>query len=179
MNYFLKMKHWELFLMFAIPTGMSWMFGLAFDALVVAAIGLFMLIMLSLWIYSVAIWCNSKLPISRQSSTLLFCLSLVIPLVYVLVYFFFYLPLLQTGGAPAKPPLWLLPMHMLSMLSLFYSFWFTSSKFKLLLDNEDSGFMIFSSTFFLLFIFPLGVWIIQPSVNQLFHKLAVSDRISK
>jgi hypothetical protein len=49
----------------------------------------------------------------------------------------------------------------------------------LLLDNEDSGFMIFSSTFFLLFIFPLGVWIIQPSVNQLFHKLAVSDRISK
>jgi hypothetical protein len=158
---------------------MSWMFGLAFDALVVAAIGLFMLIMLSLWIYSVAIWCNSKLPISRQSSTLLFCLSLVIPLVYVLVYFFFYLPLLQTGGAPAKPPLWLLPMHMLSMLSLFYSFWFTSSKFKLLLDNEDSGFMIFSSTFFLLFIFPLGVWIIQPSVNQLFHKLAISDRISK
>jgi hypothetical protein len=145
----------------------------------VAAIGLFMLIMLSLWIYSVAIWCNSKLPISRQSSTLLFCLSLVIPLVYVLVYFFFYLPLLQTGGAPAKPPLWLLPMHMLSMLSLFYSFWFTSSKFKLLLDNEDSGFMIFSSTFFLLFIFPLGVWIIQPSVNQLFHKLAISDRISK
>jgi hypothetical protein len=97
----------------------------------------------------------------------------------VLVYFFFYLPLLQTGGAPAKPPLWLLPMHMLSMLSLFYSFWFTSSKFKSLLDNEDSGFMIFSSTFFLLFIFPLGVWIIQPSVNQLFHKLAVSDRISK
>ncbi len=165
--------------MFAIPTGMSWMFGLAFDALVVAAIGLFMLIMLSLWIYSVAIWCNSKLPISRQSSTLLFCLSLVIPLVYVLVYFFFYLPLLQTGGAPAKPPLWLLPMHMLSMLCLFYSFWFTSSKFKLLLDNEDSGFMIFSSTFFLLFIFPLGVWIIQPSVNQLFHKLAISDRISK
>jgi hypothetical protein len=158
---------------------MSWMFGLAFDALVVAAIGLFMLIMLSLWIYSVAIWCNSKLPVSRQSSTLLFCLSLVIPLVYVLVYFFFYLPLLQTGSAPAKPPLWLLPMHMLSMFCLFYSFWFTSSKFKSLLDNEDSGFMIFSSTFFLLFIFPLGVWIIQPSVNQLFHKLAVSDRISK
>jgi hypothetical protein len=35
--------------------------------------------------------------------------------------------------------------------------------------------MIFSSTFFLLFISPLGLWIIQPSVNELFHKLAKSD----
>ncbi|MFT5549053.1 MAG: hypothetical protein ACJAVV_003803 [Alphaproteobacteria bacterium] len=173
------MKHWELFLMFVIPTGMSWIFGLDFDALIVAAIGLFMLLVLSLWMYSIATWCNSRLPESRQSSTSLFCLSLVIPLVYVLMYFFFYLPLVQADGAPAKPPLWLLPMHMLSMLSLFYSFWFTSNKFKSLLDNEDSGFMIFSSTFFLLFIFPLGVWIIQPNVNKLFHKLAASDRTSE
>jgi hypothetical protein len=175
MNYFLRMKHWELFLMFLIPTAMSQIFGLPFDALVVAAIGLFMLLVLSLWIYSIAIWCNSKLPEARQSSTLLFVVALVIPLVYVLMYLFFYMPLLQTSGAPAKPPLWLLPMHMLSMLSLFYSFWFTSNKFKSLLDNEDSGFMIFSSTFFLLFISPLGLWIIQPSVNELFHKLAKSD----
>lgn len=165
--------------MFVIPTGLSWMVVLPFDVLIVATIGLFMLLVLSLWVYSVATWCNSKLPESRQSSPLLFCVALAIPLVSVLMYFFFYMPLLQEGGAPAKPPLWLLPMHMLSMLSLFYSFWFTSNKFKSLLDNEDSGFMIFSSTFFLLFIFPLGVWIIQPSVNELFYKLSSSDRSSE
>ena len=73
--------------------------------------------------------------------------SLVVPLVYVLLYIFAYLPQLQAGGAPEKPPLWLLPMHMLSMAAVFYVFWFAASRFKSLLKNEDADFLIFSSTF--------------------------------
>ena len=30
--------------------------------------------------------------------------------------------------------------------------------------------MIFSNTFFMLFVFPLGVWLIQPGVNQLYYE---------
>ena len=31
--------------------------------------------------------------------------------------------------------------------------------------------MIFSSTFFLLFICPIGIWLIQPGVNELYSRL--------
>jgi len=37
--------------------------------------------------------------------------------------------------------------------------------------GHDADFLIFSSTFFLMWLFPLGIWIIQPGVNQLFDKL--------
>ena len=94
-------------------------------------------------------------------------------MVYVLMYILLYIPQLQVSGGPDKPPLWLLPMHMLSMVAVFYVFWFTASRYKSLLENEDADFLIFSSTFFLMFIFPLGVWIIQPSVNELYHRHTV------
>ena len=43
------------------------------------------------------------------------------------------------------------------------------------LPTDVSLFLIFSSTFFLLFIFPLGIWIIQPNVNQLYAQLTPSE----
>jgi hypothetical protein len=44
-----------------------------------------------------------------------------------------------------------------------------------LLKDQNVNFLIFSSAFFLMFIFPLGLWIIQPSVNRLFYKLDNSE----
>jgi hypothetical protein len=44
-----------------------------------------------------------------------------------------------------------------------------------LLTREQADNMIFSNTFFLLFVFPIGVWLIQPGVNQLYFKLEDSQ----
>ena len=175
MSFFLKLRHWELFLMLVLPTALCWMWRVPFQPLVVASIGLFLLIVLFAWMGSVGIWCNARLPQARRSNVAVFAASMIVPLVYALLYIFVYLPQLQAGGPPEKPPLWLLPMHMISMVSIFYVFWFTASKYKSLLENEDADFLIFSSTFFLMFIFPLGVWIIQPSVNELFHRLTTAE----
>jgi len=170
MHFFLKLKHWELFLMLALPTAASLLFRVPMIPLVVASIGLFMLLVLFLWMFSIGSWSNSHLPEARRSNPVLFAASLAIPLVYVLMYIFVYVPQLA-GGPPEKPPLWLLPMHMLSMAGIFYAFWYTARQLKSLQENEEADFLIFSSTFFLLFIFPLGVWLIQPSVNELYQKL--------
>jgi len=170
MTFFLKLRHWELFLMLALPTIMSLMFDIPLEPLVVAAIGLFMMLVLFLWMFSIGTWSNRQLPESRQRSPLPFAAGLALPIVYLLMYIFLYIPLLQ-HGAPSKPPLWLLPMHMFSMVGIFYGFWYTARQLKSLQQNEDADFMIFSSTFFLLFIFPLGIWLIQPSVNQLYAQL--------
>ena len=170
MTFFLKLRHWELFLMLALPSIMTLMFDIPLQPLVVASIGLFMMLVLFAWMYSVASWANRHLPESRQRGRLPFIAALIIPIVYVLMYIFIYLPQLQQGP-PAQPPLWLLPMHMLSMVCIFYVFWYTARQFKSLQESEDADFLIFSSMFFLLFIFPFGVWLIQPSVNELYTRL--------
>jgi hypothetical protein len=170
MTFFLKLKHWELFLMLALPTVMTLMFGIPLKPLVVASIGLFMLLVLFLWMFSIGTWSNSRLPESRRIGPLPFTAGLALPLVYLLMYIFLYIPQLA-DGAPSRPPLWLLPMHMLSLAGIFYAIWYTARQLKSLQENEQADFLIFSSTFFLLFIFPLGVWLIQPGVNELYDKL--------
>ncbi|NCF35754.1 MAG: hypothetical protein GWP56_05110 [Gammaproteobacteria bacterium] len=170
MTFFLKLRHWELFLMLALPTIMSLMFDLPLEPLVVATIGLFMLLVLFGWMLSIGAWANRQLPESRQRSPLPFAVGLLLPIVYLLMYIFLYIPLLQ-DGVPSRPPLWLLPMHMFSMVGTFYGLWYTARQLKSLQENTEADFMIFSSTFFMLFIFPLGIWLIQPSVNQLYAKL--------
>lgn len=167
MTFFLKLRHWELFLMLALPTIMSLMFDIPMEPLVVATIGLFMMLVLFGWMLSIGAWSNRQLPESRRRSPLPCAAGFALPIVYVLMYIFLYIPLLQ-DGVPSRPPIWLLPMHMISMVGIFYGLWYTARQLKSLQENEDADFMIFSSTFFLLFIFPLGIWLIQPSVNQLY-----------
>jgi hypothetical protein len=170
MTFFLKLRHWELFLMLALPTIMSLMFKIPFGPMVSASIGLFMLLVLFAWMFSIGAWSNRHLPESRRRNVIPFGIGLVLPIIYVLMYIFLYIPLLN-NGAPSRPPLWMLPMHMFSMVGIFYGIWYTARQLKSLQENEDAGFMIFSNTFFLLFIFPIGIWLIQPEVNQLYHKL--------
>ena len=160
--------------MLALPTILSLMFKIPFGPLVSASVGLFILLELFAWMFSIGTWSNRHLPESRRRSPLLFGVSLALPIIYVLMYIILYIPLLESGG-PSRPPLWLLPMHMFSMLGIFYGIWYTARQLKSLLENEDADFMIFSSTFFLLFIFPIGIWLIQPEVNQLYYKLEQSN----
>ncbi len=176
MVFFLKLRHWELFLMLALPTIMCLMFDIPFEPLVVASIGLFLMLVLFAWMFSIGAWSNGQLPPERRRSLLPYGVGLALPLVYVLMYIILVVPELASATPPQRPPLWMLPMHMFSMVGIFYGIWFTARQFKSLQEREDADFMIFSSMFFLLFIFPLGVWLIQPNVNQLYHKLTPADR---
>ena len=53
MTFFLKLRHWELFLMLALPTIMSLMFRIPFGPMIAASIGLFMLLVLFAWMFSI------------------------------------------------------------------------------------------------------------------------------
>jgi len=61
MTFLLKLRHWELLLMLALPTIMSLMFKIPFGPLVSASIGLFMLVVLFAWIFSIGAWSNRHL----------------------------------------------------------------------------------------------------------------------
>lgn len=169
MTFFLKLKHWELFLMLALPTILCLMFSIPFKPQIVSTVGLFMMLVLFLWMLSIGIWSNRQLDPSRQRSPLLFIAGLVLPIVYLLAYIILVVPEL-TSGQPVKPKLWMFPLHMLSLAGIFYGIWYTAGQLKTLLESKDADYMIFSNTFFMLFVFPLGVWLIQPGVNQLYYE---------
>ncbi|MDJ0828150.1 MAG: hypothetical protein QNJ16_21960 [Rhodobacter sp.] len=171
MTFFLRLRHWELFLMLVLPTVLCFMFSIPFRGLVIASIVLFVMIVLFAWMFSIGAWSNAQLPPERRRGLLLFGAGLVLPIVYLLMFIILVMPVLESPTPPDQQPLWILPMHMLSMAGVFYGIWFTAKQFKSLQENEDADFLIFSSMFFLLFIFPFGVWILQPSVNELYAKL--------
>jgi uncharacterized membrane protein len=169
MTFFLKLRHWELFLMLALPTVMCLMLGIPFKPLIVSTVGLFMMLVLFIWMLSIGIWSNRQLEPSKQRGTLLFIAGLVLPIVYLVAYIILVVPEL-TSGNPAKPKLWMFSLHMLSLSGIFYGFWYTAGQLKALLVSKNADYMIFSNTFFMLFIFPLGIWLIQPGVNRLYFE---------
>ena len=171
MTFFLRLRHWELFLMLVLPTALCLLFRVPFKGLVIASIALFLMLVLFAWMFSIGAWANALLPEERRRGLLLYGAGLALPIIYLLLYIILVLPVVESGTPPDQPPPWMLPMHLLSMAGVFYGIWFTAKQFKSLQESQDADFLIFSSMFFLLFIFPLAVWIIQPSVNRLFASL--------
>lgn len=176
MTFFLRLRHWELFLMLVLPTALCLLLRIPLEGLVIASIALFLMLVLFAWMFSIGAWANRLLPPERRRGLLLYGAGFILPVVYLLMYIILVLPVIESGTPPEQPPLWMLPMHLLSMAGIFYGLWFTAKQFKSLQAKEDADFLIFSSMFFLLFIFPFGVWIIQPSVNQLFARLDPGGR---
>ncbi len=131
------------------------------------------MLVLFAWMFSIGAWSNRQLAAAKRRSPILYGAGLTIPIIYLLLYIFLFIPQFADGG-PDKPPLWMLPMHMLSLAGIFYGIWYTASQLKALLESHDANYMIFSNTFFLLFIFPIGIWLIQPGVNQLYSSLQAS-----
>ncbi len=90
--------------MLALPTIMTLMFKIPFEPLVAASIGLFMLLVLFAWMFSIGSWSNRRLPESMRRNLVPFAVGFTLPIVYILMYIFLYIPQLD-NGTPTKPPL--------------------------------------------------------------------------
>lgn len=170
MSYFLKLKHWELFLMVVLPLALTYMLGFKYTVPLIGSIVLFMIIVVFSWIFSIGLWANQDLPQDQQKNLTPFAIGFATPLVYIVMLILIYFPTLNPESRP-QPPSWMLPLHILSMMGIFYSIWFSARQYIALQRDHKVDNIIFSNTFFLMWIFPLGIWLIQPSVNQLFDKL--------
>lgn len=160
--------------MIVLPTLIVYMLRFSFTKLLIATIALFMMIVVFGWLYSLGSWSNAQLPDNLKKAVLPYALGLATPIIYLMLVIILYFPLLESG-TPPPPPSWMMPMHFLSMLGVFYGIWFSARQYMALQRGHEVDFMIFSSTFLMMWIFPLGIWIIQPSVNELFDKLENSN----
>jgi hypothetical protein len=168
MRIFLKAKHWQLFiaLMGAMFLGQGIMVTSMTNGGQPSVIS-FVVAMLLLciiyygWLWAISSACFKALPKELASSPRIMQIGLIYALVYIIFGGLFFIG--QTG----KPPLYIVPMHLLAMAAIFYSFGFTAKQLTKLEQNKDVTFFNYSGPFFLLWFFPIGVWFIQPKVNQL------------
>jgi hypothetical protein len=177
----LTLKHWQLFLLlFGLPAAlqivlMGTLFTTQDPGTLLAVFPLLMILYMGLlfgWYYTMGVYLYPKLPDAAVMNLTRFKIILLIPAVYIL-----FLALMMTrmfaGMAETQPPdptwvAFIIPVHLLAMFCIFYSIWFIAKELKSVELQRPVTFGDFAGEFFLLWFWPIGVWILQPRINRLF-----------
>jgi hypothetical protein len=61
----------------------------------------------------------------------------------------------------------MIPFHFFSMFCTFYSIYFVAKTFKTVELQRETNFSDFVGEFFLVWFYPVGVWMLQPKINQM------------
>jgi len=194
---FLKAKHWQLFLLtFGIPmifqfvmmgsmfanvaTGNnpdpSFMFNYMkfFPIMMILFMGVFFG-----WFWSVAIGLQSKVPDVVKMKVKKFKIFFFIPMAYILFIILFMgiqMNGLMTGGTEPSGGLIgslvaiIVPLHLFSMFCIFYSLYFVAKTFKTVELQREVKFSDFAGEFFMIWFYPIGIWIVQPKINKMIEE---------
>jgi hypothetical protein len=188
MTKLLTLKHWQLFgllmglpLIFQVVTMGSiitsqnpTMFLVAFPIMMIFFIGLFFG-----WFYALGTNLHKKLPATATMNLTRFKIFLFIPVVYILfisVFMFGMFSNISSGGQP-NPAIFavIVPLHLFSMFCIFYCLYFNAKALKTVEWQKPVTFSDFAGEFFLIWFFPIGIWIIQPRINKLFDTTVGAD----
>lgn len=167
MEIFLRIKHWQLFMLMVIPLGT---FILLRGALAPAYLGLMLflfLVVASGWIFSVGLSANEKLDSTLRMQTVIFKISFAVPLLYMIVFYYFFVIPLELGHLQ-RPPEWIVPLHFASVAAIFYLLWFASKQFVTCQHNREVFYIEYWSVLLGFWFGFIGVWFLQPKVNRLF-----------
>jgi hypothetical protein len=195
MAIFLRMKHWQLFLLyFGIPfvVQIVFMFSLFTELmhnpnpLIMMGYLKFFPVMMVLfvgtlfgWFWAVATGLQKLIPVDVKMKLTLFKVFFFIPLVYILlistvVAFVFTGNMANIANNPA--PVFIgfaiiFPIHLFSMFCIFYCLYFVAKTIKTVELQREVTFSDFAAEFFLTWFFFIGVWILQPRINKMVHKV--------
>lgn len=191
---FLRAKHWQLFLLtFGIPMIFQFvMMGTMFANIgnqtqpdPTAFLFIFPLMMIVFtgtffgWFWSIAMGLQYKVPANVKMKTGKFKVFFFTQLVYMLLIFIgmgiMMAGLSNTleGGQQPDPGIVfgsiavILPLHLFSMFCMFYCLYFVAKTFKTVELQREVTFSDFAGEFFMIWFFPIGIWIIQPKVNKM------------
>ena len=191
---FLKAKHWQLFLLtFGIPM----IFQFVMMGTMFANIGsgnnpdpsfmfnqmkffpIMMIIFMGVffgWFWSVAVGLQNKVPKDVKMKVKKFKIFFFVPMVYMLFITLFMgiqMNGLMTNGTEPSGGLIgglvavIVPLHLFSMLCIFYSLYFVAKTFKTVELQREVKFSDFAGEFFMIWFYPIGIWIVQPKINKM------------
>lgn len=194
----LKAKHWQLFLLtFGVPillqlVLMGTMFtravsnnfiepssAISLVTLLQLASLLFLLVFFA-WFWAVATGLQQFIPTEAKMKLTRFKIFFFIPLIYVVLFLLFVstattetinhsgtISPVMIGAALTI----ILPLHFLSMFCIFHSLYFVAKALKTAELKRKARFSDFAGEFFLIWFFPIGIWIVQPRINKMIQGL--------
>ena len=165
-NLFLRAKHWQIFLLlfwdtFLVGDQPLRRFGSSHMVVLGVLTALQTFVFLSWFLFVGSFLCSIVRPTLRPRMRL-FSVAAIYPIIYG-----FAVPKLFQSSDPALSAV-ILPLHLFAMMCLLYLFYFVSKCLALAESGRPKPFSHFAGTFFLLWFFPIGVWIVQPKVNRLY-----------
>ena len=134
------------------------------------------------WFWSMAIGLQEKLPEGMSMKVNMFKIFFIIPIVFGFFYLLFlsilfgnieYLENLESleNGEFIAPFLLGFFFYFFVLLFVifctFYQFWFIAKTIKSAELQKEAQFSEFVGEFFLIWFYPIGVWILQPTVNKM------------
>lgn len=183
---FLRAKHWQLFaLTFGLPivfqvVNIFFLFGSAgsaeennatFVRYFFTALPIVSIISMSVffgWFWAIGVGLQSKVPNSITMKLGRFKFFLIFPLIYIVSAFLFITNSIAGGTQLNSESLTvILPLHLFSMFCIFYCLNFTAKTYKTVELQREVTFSDFAGEFFIMWFFPIGIWIIQPKINKL------------
>ena len=191
MERFLKAKHWQLFLLtFGIPLISQiviiilsfsdfYVIGENADtAFLVSYVMFFILYIIVFiatffgWFWSIAIGLQNKIPENIKMKTIKFKIFFFTPVIYFSCFTIYFLAAYSLDFQIDGVILFLfLPLHLLSMYSMFYNLYYVSKTIKTIELQREVGFSNFAGEFFLIWFYPIGIWIIQPRINKIYNQV--------
>ena len=174
-SFFLRAKHWQIFfLVFGVYfAGQMALVGsilvvphsqevfskggfLAGLVMTFSTLGLFV------WFWSLGSYFNSIVQPELRMKSGFFSVALIYPPFYS----FFFVATFQSSS----PRLFglIIPLHLFAMVCMFYLLYFVSKSLVSAETSKPALFYDYAGPFFLLWFFPVGVWIVQPRVNRLY-----------
>ena len=130
------------------------------DASSVFWLSIFLGIPIYLWLWSIGTKLQSDKVKINELNLLIFKLSVFYPI----AYFVFAIYYMLTNG-------WVvMPMHIAAMISTFYAMIFAAKTLKSAELKREAKISDYLGDFFLVWFFPIGIWIIQPRIHKLINE---------
>lgn len=191
---FLKAKHWQIFLLtYGIPVILQITLvvflisnftsspDIDSDSLFsyLRFLPLIMLLFMSIlfgWLWSVAIGLQNKIPDNIRMKVKKFKVFFFIPLVYILLFmiafawlpdFLFNINIKNNMEFYICVFVLIFVLHIFSIFCMLYTLYFVAKTFKTTELQRQTTFSDFAGEFFLIWFFPIGIWILQPKINKM------------
>lgn len=184
MNKLLQIKAWQLFaILLIIPfsfqiIGISLLLFIKDQHPITYSIVCSLLMVISCasffgWFYILGINLYKLLPRNSTMSLTKFKVFLFIPILYFVAIAILFggtleFPTNDDGLNILDFTAIIIPIHLLSMFGIFYCLYFNAKALKMAELQRPVTFRDFAGEFFLIWFFPIGIWILQPRINKLF-----------
>jgi hypothetical protein len=150
---------------------------------------LFMVIMVIImavlygWYYMVGTRLQTKIPVEHRLNTRYFKVAFFYPLLYILLFTFGVFAFFSFGLEGGEPPmvsegngevpaglLLIIPLHLLAIVSMFYCMYFLAKTIVTAERQESVRGSDFVGEFFLIWLWPIGIWFLQPRINAIWAR---------